>query len=55
MLQIVAFRKMSRISTGAAVTTWLIALLLPAILIGMGTLLLGISVLGLFGLGEIFG
>lgn len=54
ILQITAIRDLSGISTPAAVITWLIAMLLPAILLIVSIMLLGFSVLGIVGLNELF-
>lgn len=53
ILQIVAIRELSGISTAAAVITWLIAMLFPAILLIVTILLFGFSMLGIFGLNEL--
>ena len=53
ILQIIAIRELSGISTAAAVITWLIAMLFPAILLIVGIMLFGFSMLGIFGLNEL--
>lgn len=54
ILQIVAIRDVSGMSTGAAVMTWIIAMAVPLILVFVGIIALGFSILGMFGLGELF-
>ena len=53
ILQIIAIRELSGISMAAAVMTWLIAMLFPAILLIVGIMLFGFSMLGIFGLNEL--
>ncbi|MDE0621733.1 MAG: hypothetical protein OXH83_08700 [Bryobacterales bacterium] len=53
ILEIVAIRELSGISTGAAVMTWLIAVLVPGILLIVSVMLFGFWMLGIFGLNEL--
>ena len=53
ILQIIAIRELSGISTAAAVITWLIAMLLPTIVLIVSIMLFGFSMLGIFGLNEL--
>ena len=53
ILQIIAIRELSGISTAAAVITWLIAMLVPAIVLSVSVMLFGFSMLGIFGLNEL--
>lgn len=52
ILQIIAIRDLSGISTGAAVMAWIIAMLFPAILLVVGIMVFGLSILTIFGLSE---
>lgn len=53
ILEIVAIRELSGISTGAAVMAWIIAVLVPGILLIVSIMLFGFSMLGMFGLYEL--
>ncbi len=50
ILEIVAIRELSGISTGAAVMAWIIAMLVPGILLVVGIMIFGLSLLAIFGL-----
>ncbi len=52
ILQIVAIRELSGISTGAAVMAWIIAVLVPGILLVVSIMIFGFSILAIFGLNE---
>ena len=53
ILQIIAIRDVSGISTGAAVMTWIIAMMLPAMLVVVSIVAFGFSILGTLGLGQL--
>ena len=53
ILQVVAIRDVARIPTGAAVMSWVIGMLLPAIIVVACVLVFGISIFGMLGLGEL--
>ena len=53
ILEVVAIRELSGISTGAAVMAWIIAMLVPGILVVVGTMILGFSILAMLGLNEV--
>lgn len=53
ILEIVAIRELSGISTGAAVMVWIIAILVPGILLVVGIMIFGFSLLAIFGLNEV--
>lgn len=55
ILQVSAIRELSRMPVGAAVMTWIIAMLLPGILLIAAIMVFGLSALGIFGLSEVFG
>ena len=50
ILEIVAIRELSGISTGAAVMAWIIAMLVPGILLVVAIMIFGLSLLAIFGL-----
>ena len=50
ILEVVAIRELSGISTGAAVMAWIIAMLVPGILVVVGIMIFGLSLLAIFGL-----
>ena len=52
ILEIVAIRELSGISTGAAVMAWIIAVLVPGILLVVSIMIFGFSILAIFGLNE---
>lgn len=52
ILETVAIRELSGISTGAAVMAWIIAMLVPAILLVVGIMVFGLSLLAIFGLND---
>jgi hypothetical protein len=53
ILEIVAIRELSGISTGAAVMVWIITILVPGILLVVGIMIFGFSLLAIFGLNEV--